>query len=912
VTSQTDDIYDVKEPPPSERATLLAPAPIIEPARPRDRTGLRWIAQALTWLIVGIFLLWGGVWAYQAGMNVRREIWQSTRSIRFKTDVARGFNYGNQVLRYCETQVGLDPMADALADQSPKVLQKAGRPELAGTSSVTLRRLTPAELLHGMVHFVDSVVDEHQDDQNYDLDYPPLRLAIMTLWVRHVQRLHPDMESFPGDRTDDTSMGQDEDVAEPMLKFNAYCAAAAAVLMFLLVWLWVNRGALPPKPSRIMRWWRKRRGLPAKVNPVLISPLRSGWIVPHGMFAFMLATAGFWYAYVTLVHIPPRPAPVVSVTGVQPTGDHATISATINAQGVDTQWHVDYGPTLTYGHSTPAQTIDTSLDDQTLSAGISGLKPGETIHFRVSAASAGGTTSSDDLFFVNAGPAINIDGASVGGIDWPTWTVWLRLLALFIIMVASARVLPTAHRAWACGAVAAMLVWLDPLTLIDSHAWPQWDIWILPVFLAATLLASLDWWMAAGILLSVGCMAKGQLLLAGPILMLWPLLEGRWGALVRILCGFAIGAELIAWPWIVSSPQELGWIVTAMVGAALILAASFMRPALRTSLRDGILAPLFARRGEAEILAPEQALPTLLLLASLAIAALAITTALIFHGLHGRQSLLPGGTMGWFLILVLLPPWFLRRRSLGIWLACVFAMTVWIASLSFGGSYSWLTLGFAYGSVKHDQMQMSIRNFSNLTSLLSDSYHWDIHDLFGTLRFSFTTPGPWRLGRLISIPAVKWSWSSDLDVKTSMAILYGICLLIASAAAAIHSRRNDVRFLVALVVPWIVFPMVMCQMGDRYPVWACGVSAAMVAVSMELTLLHVVLAVFAFSMVAHHLVTFDAQRWAQLFQLTTPMYPDVAWMLVLIAAIFLVAALVPSRKRMGTSARMESDSTAEG
>ncbi len=612
----------------------------------------------------------------------------------------------------------------------------------------------------------------------------------------------------------------------------------------------------------------------------------------------MLATAGFWYAYVTLVHIPPRPVPVVSVTGIQPGGDHATITAVINSQGVDSQWHIDFGSTLTYGHSTPAQSVDTSLDDQTVSVAIAGLTPDETVHFRVSASSSGGNTNSDDFSFVNSGAAISVDRPAVGGIDWPTWTVWVRLLVLFIVMVASARALPTVHRAWACGAVAAMLVWLDPLTLIDSHAWPQWDVWILPVFLGSALLASLDWWMAAGILLSIGCMAKGQLLLAGPILMLWPLFEGRWGALVRILCGFVIGAELITWPWIVVSPQELGWIVMAMVAAGLIFAVSMMRGSLGASFRDGVLTPLFGRRGEGEVASPEQSLPTLLLLSSLVVAALAIATALIFHGVRSRNAALPGGAMGWFLLLVLLPPWFLRRRSLGFWLACVFAMAVWIASLSFGGSYSWLTLGFAYGSVKHDQMQMSIRNFSNLTSLLSDSYHWDIHDIFGTLRFSFSTGGPWRLGRLISIPAVKWNWSSDLDVKTTMALVYGFCLLIASAAAAMQSRRNDVRFLVALVVPWIVFPMVMCQMGDRYPVWACGISAAMVAVSMELTLLHVVLAVFAFSMVAHHLVSFDPQRWAQLFQLTTPMYPDIAWMLVLVAAIFLVAACVPSGKRV--------------
>jgi hypothetical protein len=244
VASQTNDIYEIEDKPAVVATTVdLAPAPSREPARPHDLNSLRQAAKALTWCMVSVFLVWGGTWAFRTGMDVRRDIWQSTRSVRFKTDIARGFNYGNQVMRFCEDEAHLDPMSDALADQSQKVLEREGRPELLGAKSATFRRLTASELLNGMVRFVDSVVEGHQDDQNYDLDYPPLRLAIMTLWVRHVQRLHPDMQEFPRDRTDDTSMGQDEDVAEPILAFNAYCAAAAAVFMFFLVWLWAQRGA---------------------------------------------------------------------------------------------------------------------------------------------------------------------------------------------------------------------------------------------------------------------------------------------------------------------------------------------------------------------------------------------------------------------------------------------------------------------------------------------------------------------------------------------------------------------------------------------------------------------------------------------------------------------------------------------
>jgi hypothetical protein len=848
--------------------------------------------------MVATFLIGGAGLALDAGMNLRRDIWQSTRIIRFKEDIMRGYQFGDAVVRFAESQAQLEPKADAMAEQSPAVLARAGFSSQPRPNGPGFRRLTIFELMRGLVAYTDNVVQSNPGG-DYDLDYPPLRLAVMTFWVRHVQRLHPDMDVYPGQRVEDTALIQDEDVAEPLLNLNAGCAAAAAVAMFLLVWVWVGRSFKPAKPISIPligRWWR--RSVPKAAFSSPGDPLGSRWIVPHGMLAFMLATGGFWYAYLALVHMPPRPAPVVSVVQVQPGDGGATIVANINAQNQDTQWHVDFGPTATYGRSSDAQAADSSLDDQQLSARLQPLTKGQRVHFRVCATGAGGTICSDDFSFTNDGPPIDVNSAPIGGIDWPNWAVWMRLLALFIVMVVSAQLLPSIHRGWACGAVAAMLVWCNPLLLIDSHAWPQWDVWILPIFLFSALLASLNWWMLAGILLGLGCMFKGQMLLGGPILILWPLFEGRWGALARIAIGFMVGAELVTWPWLVNSHAGMKWIEAVAVAAGLVLLTSRLRPVLVREARRWVIDPLLGRKRDPTNLLlenPEQAIVTSLLLASAAIAALTIAMALVFHGVISRPSDLPAGTLGCFFLLVVLPPWFLRRRSIGIWLAGVFAVAIWISSGEFNGSYSWATLGFAYGSVKHDLMQMSIRNFCNLTSILGQSYQWDIHEQMGTFRFSFTTPGAWRIGHW-AIPSVNWAWSTDMDVKTTMAVLYGICLVISSAAAAMHSRRNDRRFLVALVVPWLVFPVVMCQMGDRYPIWASTISAGMVAVSLELSLLHIVLAAVSFAMVAKQLASFDTTRWPQLLQLMNPTFPGIAWMMLLITAIFFVAALVPGRR----------------
>ena len=674
--------------------------------------------------------------------------------------------------------------------------------------------------------------------------------------------------------------------------------------MFLLVIVWVNRSFKPARPFILERWWRKYRGLPRQV---LAEPNRSprwAWTVPHGIFAFMLATGGFWYAYVHLVHFPARPAPVVSVATIQPGTNDAMVIANINSQSQDTTWRVDFGPSVFYGQTTGAG--GGFFAGRSAGCGEAAIvDAGGNRSFSRGGDERGGSIATPDFSFVNAGKPVEIDSEPIGGIDWPSCSVWLRLLALFIIMIVAAQMLPPAHRGWACGAVAAMLVWFDPMILIDSHAWPQWDVWILPFFIFAALLASLNWWVMAGMLFGIGCMLKGQMLLGAPILILWPFLEGRYGALWRVIVGFLLGAELVTWPWIVNSHESLKWIETAMVGALVILAISWLRKPLMASARRWVIDPILGKRMIGSRLASmdvnrefDSSATTALLQATAVLAGLVIATWLVFYGIADRRSELWSGTLGLFVLVVLVPPFFLRRMKLPYWFVGVFAIAVAIASIAFNGSYSWAELGFANGSVKHDEIQMSIRNLSNLTSVLAQSYGWDIHDPMGTLRFSFKTPGPWRLGSL-AIPSVDRSWAFALDVKNAMALLYGICLFMASAAAALHHRRNDRRFLVALVVPWAVFPIVMCQMGDRYPIWASALSAGMVAVSLELSLLHVLLAAVPFAMVTRQLVTPESSRWPQLFDLTTPWYPGMGWLMVFVAGIFLVASLVPSRKCLG-------------
>jgi len=59
---------------------------------------------------------------------------------------------------------------------------------------------------------------------------------------------------------------------------------------------------------------------------------------------------------------------------------------------------------------------------------------------------------------------------------------------------------------------------------------------------------------------------------------------------------------------------------------------------------------------------------------------------------------------------------------------------------------------------------------------------------------------------------------------------------------------------------------------------------------------HVLLTLLSAGMVAKQLLLFDPSRWPRVFTLFTNTFPDIGWMLLLIAGIYLVCALIPTRR----------------
>ena len=127
--------------------------------------------------------------------------------------------------------------------------------------------------------------------------------------------------------------------------------------------------------------------------------------------------------------------------------------------------------------------------------------------------------------------------------------------------------LPATERGWVCGLLAASVAWLEPSLILDAHAWPQWDCWILPFYLFATLAALTRRWFWCGCLLAAGGMLKGQLLFVAPFFLFWPLWQKRWARAGRVLAGFTATTALIVSPWLLRTP--FAWAtVAALTGMA--------------------------------------------------------------------------------------------------------------------------------------------------------------------------------------------------------------------------------------------------------------------------------------------------------------------------------------------------------
>lgn len=130
-----------------------------------------------------------------------------------------------------------------------------------------------------------------------------------------------------------------------------------------------------------------------------------------------------------------------------------------------------------------------------------------------------------------------------------------------------------ARRGLICGLSAAGAGWLEPSLILDAHAWPQWDVWIMPFYLFAALSTVNNRWLCCGCLLAAGSMFKGQLLMVTPFFVMWPLWEKQWGGALRVLAGFGAACAVIVSPWLLRNPAAwLGMAAVLTVTGGILIA----------------------------------------------------------------------------------------------------------------------------------------------------------------------------------------------------------------------------------------------------------------------------------------------------------------------------------------------------
>jgi len=219
-----------------------------------SRRFLRWVLLAI--LISSVFAL---------GLQLRHWTWQKTRHVRFQHDIVNGFYWGSETLKEARKLLPTDSSADSWST-----------------------------FFRGYFALYDHVKDDAYEN-DYGLDYPPLRLLIMSIWAKQVR------DAFPG--VDD---GHPEHV-KPLLNINLFCELLSAVAIFFLVRLCV-------KPASNSDW----RGLPQRLpteNRAWICGLAAAsvawlepstildahgwpqwdiWIVPFYLFAVLAALKNRW------------------------------------------------------------------------------------------------------------------------------------------------------------------------------------------------------------------------------------------------------------------------------------------------------------------------------------------------------------------------------------------------------------------------------------------------------------------------------------------------------------------------------------------------------------------------------------------------------------------------------------------
>ena len=80
----------------------------------------------------------------------------------------------------------------------------------------------------------------------------------------------------------------------------------------------------------------------------------------------------------------------------------ATLNGSINPNGLSSTYNFQWGSTVSYGNTTTITSAGSGVSSVSVNAGISGLSPGTTYHYRLLGINSDGTTNGNDVLFTTA------------------------------------------------------------------------------------------------------------------------------------------------------------------------------------------------------------------------------------------------------------------------------------------------------------------------------------------------------------------------------------------------------------------------------------------------------------------------------------------------------------------------------
>jgi hypothetical protein len=488
------------------------------------------------------------------------------------------------------------------------------------------------------------------------------------------------------------------------------------------------------------------------------------------------------------------------------------------------------------------------------------------------------------------------------------------------------------------GLVAALAIWFSFDLIINSHGWVQWDTWVVPFYLGACLLASLDWWFAAGLAVAIGVNLKGQMLSISPIFIIWPLVAGRFGAACRWTCGMAFGFAAIV----------SGWLITYLPPSDQLNA---IREFQSTTPVSQYPADLFALPRSFDYPAAIWIFAMLLAAASVPFLVETFTPAPSKAGDSRAQKilrskgawktfgvifvtclvclpwLLPQNRSTWYVgilagIVVSVTALRLRRRHLPYLAAAIIAGGLFACIPLFHGSLDWWDCGFRYGANHWPYLETGPTD--NLPAVFEIRFGWEHR----ADQIAFILPavnGHWP--RFIA--ANSWWPAADFAVPAKLVFnsIYVIGLLLSGIGIGLQARRRDRRILLALVAPWIMLFVFAVQMQERYLLFGAAAAACCIGESVGSALLGLVLTAISASMQLVCLLNnqnfhpvdisafgqnlsdafpriFSPDSGETIFRYLDATHPDLAWVVLVIGLIFLYQSLTPSPQWRRRQARM--------